>query len=114
MKKKDGQFPEMIDRHPRAKIPIDGVESRLIQAGNQQFIFMEFDKYVEVPTHSHNAQWGVVLDGRMELTVGGEIKILKKGDSYYIGKDIPHSAKIYKGYKDLTLFDQADRYKEDQ
>jgi quercetin dioxygenase-like cupin family protein len=111
MNKKEKQFPEIIDRHPSVEIPLSGVTSRLIQAGNQQFIFMEFDEDAEVPTHSHNAQWGVVLDGEMELTINGEVKHLKKGDSYFIEKDVPHSAKIYKGYKDLTLFDQADRYK---
>jgi quercetin dioxygenase-like cupin family protein len=111
MKSKEGKFPKIIDLHPQAEIPLEGVESRLIQAGNQQFIFMEFDEDAEVPTHSHNAQWGVVLDGQMELTIDGEVLNLKKGDSYFIGKDVPHSAKIYKGYKDLTLFDQVDRYK---
>ena len=111
MEKQEGRFPEIIDRHPSAEIPLNGVSSRLIQAGDQQFIFMEFDEGAEVPTHSHNAQWGVVLDGEMELTINGKVQYLKKGDSYYIGKDVPHSAKIHKGYKDLTLFDQTDRYK---
>lgn len=104
-------FPEIITKHNSADIPVEGVESSLIQAGQQQFIFMEFDSDVEVPEHSHNAQWGVVLDGEMELTIAGRPRILKKGDSYYIDKDVKHSAKIKKGYKDLTLFDQADRYK---
>lgn len=106
------KFPHIIDRHPSAEIPLDGVASRLIQAEEQQFIFMEFERDTEVLTHSHNAQWGVVLDGEMELTIDGEIKHLKKGDSYFIDKNIPHSAKIKKGYKDLTLFDQVDRYRE--
>ena len=104
-------FPEIITKHNNADIPIDGVESYLIQARQQQFIFMEFDRDIEVPEHSHNAQWGVVLDGKMELTIAGQPRILKKGDTYYIDKDVKHSAKIKKGYKDLTLFDQADRYK---
>ena len=73
---------------------------------------MEFDQDIDVPEHSHNAQWGVVLEGEMELTIDGQLRLLKKGDSYYIEKDIIHSAKIKKGYKDLTLFNQADRYNE--
>lgn len=105
-------FPDIITRHPSAEIPLEGVTSRLVQAGQQQFIFMEFDRDVDVPDHSHNAQWGVVLDGQMDLTIEGRTRILTKGDSYFIDKDIIHSAKIKKGYKDLTLFDQADRYKE--
>ncbi len=104
-------YPDLINNHPEAKIPFEGVSSRLVQAGDQQFIFMEFSKDVEIPPHSHNAQWGVVLKGEMEITINGKTRILRKGDSYSIDKDIVHSAKIKKGYKDLTLFDQSDRYK---
>lgn len=105
------QFPEIIDRHPNADIPINGLVSKLIQADDQQFVFMEFEEDIEVAEHSHNAQWGVVLEGEMELTIKGVPRTLNKGDSYYIEKDVVHSAKIKKGYKDLTLFDQKDRYK---
>lgn len=71
-------FPGIITKHNRADIPVDGVESYLIQAGQQQFIFMEFDRNVEVPEHTHNAQWGVVLEGEMELTIAGKSRILRK------------------------------------
>ena len=56
-------FPEMISRNPSADIPHEGLTSHLVQAGEQQFIFMEFDHGIEVAAHAHNAQWGVVLDG---------------------------------------------------
>lgn len=104
-------FPEIISKNPEADIPVDGVTSNLLQAGNQQVIFMTFDQDVEVPTHSHEAQWAVVLDGEIELTIGDETKIYRKGDTYLIRKDEPHSGKIKKGYTDLTIFDQPDRYK---
>ncbi len=105
-------FPDIIASHPEADIPVDGVSSRLIQAGQQQFVFMHFDKDVEVPEHSHEAQWGVVLDGVMELTIAGEKINLKKGDTYSIDKNVKHSAIIKKGYADLALFNQTDRYRE--
>ncbi len=104
-------FPEIITKHPHADIPIDGVTSHLVQAGHQQFIFMQFDNDVEVPEHFHAAQWGIVLEGEMELNIGGQKRNLKKGDTYFIEKNVLHSAKIKKGYTDLTLFDQPDRYK---
>ena len=107
----ENKFPDIISKHPSADIPFDGVTSHLVQAGKQQFVFMYFQKDVEVPEHAHEAQWGVVLGGTMELTISGEKKILKKGDTYFIGKEIKHSAIIKKGYSDLTLFNQADRYK---
>ena len=104
-------FPEIIASLPPAELPIAGVSSYLFQGERQQFIFMTFDKDVAVPEHSHEAQWGVVLDGRLELTIGGEQRVLTKGDTYFIPKDVPHSAKIERGYKDLTLFNQKDRYR---
>jgi len=85
--------------------------SHLLQAANHQVVFMCFKKDIEVPKHSHESQWGVVLDGEIELTINGERQIYKKGDTYFIPKNVPHSAKIKAGYKDLTLFNQKDRYK---
>ena len=105
------KFPDIISQLPEADIPIAGVESHLAQCGNQQFVFMNFENDVEVPEHSHEAQWGVVLDGEIELIIEGKKNIFRKGDTYFIPKDIKHSAKIKKGYSDLTLFNQKDRYK---
>lgn len=103
-------FPEPIARHPAAAIPLDGVRSHLIQAGQQQFVYMQFDRDVDVPEHSHEAQWGVVLEGEIHLTISGVTRIFTKGDTYFIEKGCLHSATIKKGFTDLTLFDQRDRY----
>ena len=104
-------FPEIITNLPEADIPIKGLRSHLFQCENQQFVFMGFENDIEVPEHSHEAQWGVVLDGETELTIDGKKCNLTKGDTYFIPEDAKHSAKIKKGYKDLTLFNQKDRYK---
>jgi quercetin dioxygenase-like cupin family protein len=103
-------FPEIVTRHSAANLGLEGIESHLLQAGDQQLVFMSFDRDVEVPEHAHAAQWGVVLDGRMELTVEGERRLLQRGDSYFIPADARHSARIHRGYRDVTLFDQSDRY----
>jgi len=104
-------FPEIVTNLPEADIPIEGVHSHLFQGESQQFIFMSFENDAEFPEHSHEGQWGVVLDGEIELTIDGEKYTFKKGDTYFIPKDVRHSARIRRGYKDLTLFDQKDRYK---
>ncbi|MBA7551830.1 hypothetical protein ES705_44380 [subsurface metagenome] len=108
---KENFFPEIITNLPEADIPIEGVNSYLFQGENQQFIFMSFENYVEVPEHSHEPQWGVILDGEIELTIDGKKGTFAKGDTYFIPKDVKHSAIIRKGYKDLTFFNQKDRYK---
>jgi len=73
----DKFFPEIITNLPNADIPIQGLGSHLFQGEDQQILFMEFGNDVEIPEHSHDSQWGVVLAG----------------------------------YKDITLFNQRDRYK---
>ncbi len=104
-------FPDIITKLPRADIPVEGLNSYLLQCTDHQVIFMSFEKDVEVPEHSHESQWGVVLNGVIELTINSERRIYKKGDTYFIPKNIPHSAEIKAGYKDITLFNQKDRYK---
>jgi quercetin dioxygenase-like cupin family protein len=108
---KEGFWPEIITNLPEAEIPIEGLRSHIFQGQNQQMVFMSFENDVEVPEHCHEAQWGVVFDGETELTIDGRKRRLGKGDTYFIPKDVQHSAKITKGYKDLTLFNQKDRYK---
>jgi quercetin dioxygenase-like cupin family protein len=108
---KEDFFPEIITKLPEANISIEGVHSHLFQGQNQQFVFMSFEKDAEAPEHSHEGQWAVVLDGEIELTVDGKKHTFKKGDTYYIPKGVKHSARARRGYKDLTLFDQKDRYK---
>ncbi len=104
-------FPELITDLPQADIPIQGLQSYLLQGINHQVVFMIFESNVTVTEHTHEAQWGIVLGGEIELTINGIKKIYQKGDSYFIPKDIPHSANIKAGYKDLTIFNQKDRYK---
>ena len=103
-------FPNIITNLPEADIPIEGLKSHLLQGTNQQIVFMSFEKDIDVPEHSHEAQWGVVLSGEIELTINDKKQLLKKGDTYFIPKDVPHSARIKEGYTDLTLFNQKDRY----
>jgi quercetin dioxygenase-like cupin family protein len=109
--KKEKFFPGIVTELPEADIPIKGVHSYLFQGETKQIIFMEFSEDVDVPEHSHEAQWGAVLDGEIELTIDNKKSIFHKGDTYYIPKGVNHSARIKKGFKDITLFDQKERYK---
>ena len=56
-------FPEPIRNLPEADIPIEGISAYLSQSETHQIIFMEFEKDVELPEHSHAAQIGIVLEG---------------------------------------------------
>ncbi len=103
-------FPKPITNLPEADIPIEGIRAYLSQSDTHQILFMEFSKDVELPQHSHADQVGIVLEGRIDLTIDGKQQTYTKGDRYYIAEGALHSAKIYAGYADITFFDESDRY----
>ena len=106
-----GVFPDLVSRLPRARIPIEGVTAYVLQGADNQVLFMEFSQDVTVPPHAHGAQWGTVLDGRIDLTIGDVQRSYVKGDSYSIPAGVEHSATVHAGYADVTLFEDRDRYK---
>ena len=104
-------FPTPILKLPLADIPLPGLTAYLSQAENHQILFMQFEKDAELPEHSHEGQFGIVLEGEIELTIDGITKSYTKGDRYFIPSGTKHSAKIHAGYSDITFFDEKDRYK---
>ena len=109
-----GVFPDPIKNLPEADIPLDGIKAYLSQSDTHQIIFMEFAKDVELPEHSHAAQIGIVLEGKIDLTIGGKMETYTKGDRYYLPEGVLHSGKIYAGYTDIIFFDEPDRYSRKQ
>lgn len=97
-------FPDAIKNLPLADIPVDGLKAYLSQGENNQVLFMEFDKDTDLPEHSHESQYGIVLEGRIDLVINGEKKSFTKGDRYYIPAGVKHSGKIHAGYADVSFF----------
>ena len=64
-------FPEPILDLPEADLPFEGAKSYLSQGENHQIIFMEFEKDAEVPEHSHESQWEIVLEGKVDYWEDG-------------------------------------------
>lgn len=104
-------YPEMIRRLPEIDISLLGVRGWLIQGKDTQVVFFDLDPIGEVPPHSHCAQWGMVIEGTMELTIDDEAKIYNRGDWYYIPPGTVHSAKFFTRVFVIDVFDDANRYK---
>ena len=104
-------FPEPILKLPEADVPLDGVKAYLSQGENNQVIFMEFERDVDLPEHSHDSQWEVVIEGKVDLVVEGHKQTYQKGDRFFIPRGAKHSARIYAGYSSIAFFNQKDRYK---
>ena len=106
----DSIFPAPIRSLAPVDLGLEGANALLSQSDDHQILFMQFSKDVELGEHTHEAQWGVVLEGKIELTIDGEFKTFCRGDYYFIPEGVTHSAKIYAGYADVTYFNSPDRY----
>ena len=92
----DSIYPELVRNLPDADIPFKGVEGKLFQGNDHQIVFFVIDPIGVVAEHSHGAQWGIVFEGEMDLTIDGKTKTYKKGDRYFIPSGVKHSANFKK------------------
>jgi quercetin dioxygenase-like cupin family protein len=105
-------FPDLIKNLPEADIAFPGIRGWISQSEGHQVVFMEIDAIGEVAEHSHGAQWGVVIKGEMELTIGSQTRTYRKGDSYFIPSGVPHSAVFWQKTYVIDFFADKERYKE--
>ncbi len=104
-------YPEMIRGLPEADIPFDGIRAWIIQSSDKQVVFFDIEPVGVVPPHSHCAQWGMVIEGEMKLTIGDETKVYRKGDWYFIPAETIHSATFLTKVFVIDIFDDPGRYK---
>jgi quercetin dioxygenase-like cupin family protein len=104
-------FPEFIRALPAPDSPLEGLRAWLLGSDRALAMFYEFPDGVEVPEHAHGAQWGVVLEGWIEFTIGGETKTYRRGDTYYVPDSVAHSAVLSPGFVGIDVFADADRYR---
>lgn len=104
-------FPKIITNLPQADIAFKGVKGWLSQAKDHQLVFMDIAPISEVAPHAHDAQWGIVVDGEMELTIGGKTRTYRKGDSYFIPKGTVHSARFGTHTFVIDFFANRNRYR---
>lgn len=105
------KYPEFIENLPEADLPVEGSRAWLFDGKNGQIMFLQADQKTVIPEHKHGDQWGIVIEGEMELTIGEKTEIYKQGDSYFIPAGTMHKAVLYKGFRVLDYFADKDRYK---
>lgn len=111
-KKTQTSYPDVIKNLPEAKISFKGATAWIMQGENNQIVFFEFKEGMDLPEHNHTyPQWGLVIDGKMELKVNGKPRICMKGDEYYIPIGAFHSAKFLSKTRVMDFFSEKSRYK---
>lgn len=103
-------FPEFIRALPMVDSPLASLRGWMLQTGQGLGMFYEIPDGCTVPEHAHGAQWGIVIAGTVEFTIGGETRTYGRGDTFSIGDGVPHSAVISPGYAGIDVFADANRY----
>lgn len=84
-----------INVQPEKQV-FDGVTIRTIHGEKIMMSYVCLQPHSTVAEHCHpHEQMGMVLEGTFELTIDGESRTLKKGDTYLIPSNVKHSAKAY-------------------
>lgn len=101
---------DFFDRFQRAQTPFERVDTALFSEERGTLVFQTFDEETLVPEHEHDAQWGVVLAGQLDLTVEGEQCTIGPGESYHIEPHRRHSAIAAAGTQLIDIFADPHRF----
>ena len=72
---------------------IPGCRTRIPYGENLMLSYLEMDEDAEVPMHSHpHEQGGILLEGKLQLTIGDETREVQAGALFIIPPNVPHRA----------------------
>jgi quercetin dioxygenase-like cupin family protein len=85
-------FCDLENREAKEIVP--GVHIRTFWGHEMLLSVADLAANAVVPTHSHpHEQAGVVISGELELSIGGETRWLKPGDTYIAPGGVGHGAR---------------------
>ena len=91
-----GTFVAWTDISPIEMVP--GLEFQPVVGENVMVNFVRFAPHTEAPLHWHDEeQISFVIDGEMEFEVGGEKRVVRRGEAIVIPPNVPHGARTYDG-----------------
>ena len=103
-------FPDWMDDLPEVDTPFAGLKGQLLSSPHGQAVFFRAEEEFEVPPHAHGAQWGIVVTGRLHLSVDGEAGTYEPGETYDIPAGAEHTALLEAGTCVIDVFQDPDRY----
>jgi quercetin dioxygenase-like cupin family protein len=70
-----------------------GIRIRTPHLEHLMLSYLEMDEGKVVPLHHHpHEQGGILLEGRLELTIGDEVRVVEPGSLFLIPANVPHKA----------------------
>ena len=86
-----------IEKIPSQEL-LPGCRLRTPYGKNIMMSYLEMDEGAEVPLHHHpHEQAGMLLKGRLQLTIGDETRTCEQGAMFIIPGNVPHRAVAVKG-----------------
>lgn len=98
-------FGEPVTSLPRSHLGAAAVYVH--DNGTGQILFIEAPKSgpdVVVPTHTHGDEWGVVVEGEIEMTIAGKVEVHAAGSTHQIPAGVPHSFRFRPGTCSIHCF----------
>jgi len=90
--KESNYFCDLENRE--AKEVVLGVKIRTFWGAQMLMSIVDLEPHSVVPLHNHpEEQIGTLLSGEFELTIDGDSRLLKAGDTYIIPGGVEHGAK---------------------
>jgi quercetin dioxygenase-like cupin family protein len=84
---------------------IEGITGKYIHGDQTTFGVVEVKKGSLLPLHHHHhEQITFILEGELEMTIGGETMTLKPGNFHVIPSNVPHSAVAHMDCKLIDVF----------
>ncbi len=75
--------------------PLQGFLFREAHLNNVMVTWVEMEPGSVLPEHKHgHEQISLVVEGKLELTVGGETRLMTKGDVAVVPSNVPHSGRV--------------------
>lgn len=97
-------FPEPIRRLPSTRLGEATVFVHDAPHTQVQFIEAPPDRPVTVPTHTHDVEWGVVVEGQIRMDLGGRVEVHPAGTQHHIPSGLPHSFTFAPGTMSIHYF----------
>lgn len=98
-------FPPSV--HALPKTSLRGIDVYVHDDGATQILFMELPAdrdEVEVPTHTHEVEWGIVIEGEIVMTIDGRTEVHGAGAPHLIPAHVPHSFRFRPGTSSVHYF----------
>jgi quercetin dioxygenase-like cupin family protein len=84
---------------------ISGIAGRYVHGEKCTMGIVEIEKGSILPLHHHpHEQVTYILEGELEMTIGGETMNLRQGDYFVIHSNVPHSAVAHVACKVMDVF----------